>query len=438
MNIKKALKEILPASVVEIIRKAKRSVYEKYVRKVSRKYPHYLKQINGRPHTDKIKIAFYACTPAFWNSLKTVYEAADSNSKINAYVVLLPGRNGRGWQYSSPEFYYEQNLTVYKAYDEERRTWMDLKDLQPDYVFFEHPYNDRLPRSYKSQHVEKFAKICYIPYGYILTDSQEKLDLVMNKLFLSTLYIFFASWKDVGVYCEKMFAALGCRERKVAFLGYPRFDLLVKEKAHEQGAPFCVMWVPRYLYLPVTAVEAASTPPTEHTSFFDYKDKILERSRTVQDEKWLIRPHPIAFKSYIEHGLMTYEEVEKYKQDVACANNIELDRCKDYLVGFANADVLVADFSSTIIEYFVTGKPIIYCGDTAALPFVFLKECVYPVENWEQLEAALKRLKAGDDPLQEKRVAASKKLGNQQNGKIGESIIQYIVDDYERTRADKK
>ena len=66
---------------------------------------------------------------------------------------------------------------------------------------------------------------------------------------------------------------------------------------------------------------------------------------------------------------------------------------------------MITDISSIVAEYFLTGKPIIYCHKKDCFNDFSrkLSEGFYWVRNWQELERTLQMLKSGDDPLKAKR-----------------------------------
>ena len=65
-----------------------------------------------------------------------------------------------------------------------------LKNINPDYVFYERPYSSYLPMEYKISTVSKYAKTCYLPYGYEMMNYI--FDTSLNVDFFRYLHIFFA------------------------------------------------------------------------------------------------------------------------------------------------------------------------------------------------------------------------------------------------------
>lgn len=386
---------------------------------------------NQKKGTEKISIVFLASMPEFWNSLKTVYQAAMDHSNIEAHLLLLPLKTEYGlWKYKEDNIY---NIypTYKKVFDESTKVWTEIEKFSPDYVFFERPYNNFLPKGYKSSDVVKYAKVCYVPYGYILTKSPNLLKSVFENSFFVNVSFFFASWDVAGKYCERLFHQYGNKNRKVIYLGFPRFDLLPEYIEKENTNNCTILWTPRW-----TVTKDNINDKSSDTSFFRFKDNVIERCINNKKEKWIVRPHPLAFQNYISYNIMSKEEVELYKKTLNKMENISLDNNKDYLIGFQESDILVTDFSSLIIEYFMMGKPIIYCGNLEALPFKELRDNVYLANQWKDVIDVLEKLKRGIDPLKSRRLLVSKKLRVVENGTIGKAIIQYIVN--EKTTMDDR
>ena len=135
----------------------------------------------------------------------------------------------------------------------------------------------------------------------------------------------------------------------------------------------------------------------------------------------------MAFDNYIKENLMSAEEVEKLKKEYAETSNMVIDDQRDYVDTFWGADVLVTDISSMMMEFFVTGKPIIFCGTNMALDSLHQEvvETLYKGTTWQEIQEALSQLKSGKDYLQEKRnqVIEKKFVGmDKTSGKIVDAI----------------
>ena len=140
-------------------------------------------------------------------------------------------------------FFEKHGINFVRAYDTENSRWIDADTIKADYVFYDEPYQ-LYPEQFWIHSMYKHAKICYIPYGFILTDNKSVLNGVISEGFMHYCYVFFASWSGAADYAEKVLGNIGHRYHHVARLGYPRFDLHVKSsEPHEK---FAVLWNPRF------------------------------------------------------------------------------------------------------------------------------------------------------------------------------------------------
>ena len=151
------------------------------------------------------------------------------------------------------------------------------------------------------------------------------------------------------------------------------------------------------------------------------------------DSEFLLRPHPLAFDNFLKTGRMTAEEIAAYKQKCQDMPNVQLDRRKEYLDSFATADILVSDLSGVVVDFAVTGKPIIYCTPEQKFnkSCEKLKDSYYVVHNQQELEETLEMLIAGSDPKKKDRERAVKEVLGTCDGKNGWRLLQYIKTDYE-------
>ncbi len=121
---------------------------------------------------EKINVVFVCHRPQVWSALKTVYEALVADDLFDVKIVTIPMRMilpdiGFVNEYESEgaELFWNGEDCV-KGYDDCSGEWLDLRSLNPDYVFFQQPYNIKVPEKYKSWYVSKYAKLCYVAYGY--------------------------------------------------------------------------------------------------------------------------------------------------------------------------------------------------------------------------------------------------------------------------------
>ena len=208
-------------------------------------------------------ILFILWMPQLWNSQRTVYEAAVENPEVDVKVVVAPyeSKLSNGKTLHSYDFYKEKCPNAIEGI--QNGTVFDIRTLNPDIIIRQSPYDSVFPEEYSMANLAKIAKTCYIPYSYNYTPNH--LHIEYNVRLLSDLYAVFSDFKTNYNYCinehNRFYPDL-----HVYYCGFPRFDILrsMRPPTHE-GMTF--MWVPRW------STDAVNN---DGTSFFEYKDKLLE------------------------------------------------------------------------------------------------------------------------------------------------------------------
>lgn len=385
----------------------------------------------------KMTVIFLCQYIASWNAYMSTFQAALADPDVEVYLLALPekilkkGANKKKSYITHEE--YGENMAypfctsfypdAINAYNPETHRWFNIGVLQPDYVFIQRPYQMYLPPQYRCTVLATYTKICYLPYSYCkqLWDSRS----VYRHNFINYVYMVFS---ENQLYCD-MLRKIYCdifqaSWKKIEFFGYPRFDMYKNVTSDISKTEKTVLWLPRW----------TTEDDIEATTFFKYKDILIDYFKSHPEMRLICRPHPKTFGHFIAIGAMTGEEVAQFKRLFAETENFLLDESGDYLPAFANADVFISDTSSLLVEEFATGKPIIFCGamwrfDEAAQQWASM---MYPVTNQQELMVRMADLLAGNDPNRELRQSfIQEKMKH--DGKSGERILQFLKEDYKNT-----
>lgn len=386
---------------------------------------------------NKIRVVFICHRPAVWGSLKTVYENMKNDSDFEVYILAIPnkkqlpdlGLNHEIYESEGAESFWTGDDVIY-GYEYETQTWYDINKLKPSYIFIQQPYNICKPECLSSRYLFKIAKICYVSYFTFLSNkiNDDVNDECNPTDFLQNLSFYFTQQKEDTQYIQNRMNLIGNTSCKVINTGYPCFDNLknVRTISDNWNFPsenkFRLIWTPRWC------------TNEGNCNFFDYKDKLVDYCINNDDIDFIFRPHPQAFSNWLTTGEMTEDQILKYKQKYINTPNIKIDNQKNYLETFATSSCLVTDISSIIPEYFLTGKPIIYCNKKGSTN-TFIKDQgyikgFYWVENWNELHNVLEMLKNGSDPLRETRLELIKSEFNLSEKGAGYLIKKAIKEDY--------
>lgn len=116
----------------------------------------------------RFEIVFLPYKASMWDSMESVWQAADADPDCDAYVVPIPyyDRNPDGslgtFHYEGKEFPSEVPVTSYGAYS--------LKGRQPDVIYIHNPYDyanyvTSVSPEYYSSELKKYTDcLVYIPY----------------------------------------------------------------------------------------------------------------------------------------------------------------------------------------------------------------------------------------------------------------------------------
>jgi len=385
----------------------------------------------------KIKVGFMVRMIELINKCKPLIDNLLADERFEVYILCVPSNieDGRLIKSENNNDIYEYCKQFYSNSINTLNTngtWVDIKEYDLDYVFYSHPYDSVYPHFYKSKNVCKWSKICVLLYGMLLT--KEMLNIMLNKKFFRNVYLYFAETsyvRDFNINRFPITHKFGLQ--KSICLGMPSLQDIYSRKCLDYKKSlawtfseniFRVIWTPRY----TTRLKLGGS------NFFTYYKELIEYADSHKDIDFLFRPHPLTFKNFIKTGEMTETEVLEFQSAIRKRKNVALDVEKEYVDTFLSSSVLVTDISSIMAEYFVTGKPIIYCASNMTLEVAehtqrIIDGC-YVVYNKKELFSCLAKLKNGIDELKGIRESIVTELFGDYLKCSTEKIVEEIVSDY--------
>lgn len=373
---------------------------------------------------EKINVVFVCHRPQVWSALKTVYEALAADDLFDVKIVTIPMRIflpdiGFVNEYESEgaELFWNGEDCV-KGYDDCSGEWLDLRSLNPDYVFFQQPYNIKVPEKYKSWYVSKYAKLCYVAYGYEMMRGNV-IEGSHPEDFFQNVSFYFAQDEFNQKYTLDYLDRKHNVFSKSILTGYPKFDSIKTIQEKKSHNSFNVLWCPRW------------AEDEGNCHFYDYGGKLAEYASDKEDIVLSFRPHPQMLVNIKANDSRNEDRLAEIVKSMDKSEHCVIDEREDYLESFEESDCLLADMTSLMGDYFLTGKPIIYCHrvDCFSDAGRELSEGFYWVNNWEELEDTLNMLAKGEDPLFEKRLEIIKKHYYLPQGGAGKAIADIIRKD---------
>lgn len=325
------------------------------------------------------EVVFLPYKASMWDSLESVWMAADEDPACDAYVIPIPyyDKNPDG---SFKEMHYEGDLypdyvpiTKYDEYDFEGR--------KPDMIFIHNPYDEWNlvtsvhPFFYSGNLKKMTEKLVYIPYfilGEVEPDNKEAVKGIEHFCTVPAVVnadkIIVQSEKMRQIYINVMSETMGENtrkiwERKIQGLGSPKVDKVLDTRKEDLVIPG--EWL-RVIEKPDGNWKKIIFYNTSVSTLLAHEEKMLQKMQSVfeifkknQDEVALLwRPHPL-IQATIES--MRPQLWSKYKEIVECYikegwgiydDSADMDRA------VALSDAYYGDASSVVQLYRKTGKMI--------------------------------------------------------------------------------
>lgn len=385
--------------IKKILKRIKRNAY-------SRRIGKYIKRHNRNKNTTGL-ILFICQFESIWNKTKGVYLECKRRN-LNAKLLVVKDRIS----FANKDTIFErtciEDVIYYKP--------GIIDELKPSMVFYSRPYDDYLPNDLRSNNVVKKTKTAFIPYYYAL---EEEYDHSLDYYFIGNIYCLFADQEATKKYFDGLFKRNIKKQLQFSYsLGYPALESLierinnseVKESIYRNKGRINVMWTPRW-----TTSEALGG-----SNFLKYYKSMFEVMNNNSMYSFVFRPHPMLFDNFLKNNYISKNEYDEIINMITSSSNMFYDNTSDYFETFINTDILISDNSSIIIEYLLTGKPMIYCFNKSE--FVFNKpmndllDVNYVVNNWEELKQCLDDLTRGNDYKRDKRLELVERLKKENVG----------------------
>lgn len=277
---------------------------------------------------------------AMWDSLESIWQAADADPECDAYVIPIPyyDKNPDGSlgkvHYEGKEYPDYVPVTYYRDYA--------FAERKPDMIFIHNPYDEHNSLTsvhpfFYAKNLKQFTnKLVYVPY-FILEepdpDNPEEVERISH--FCTTSGVICAdkvivqSEKMRQVYIKVMTKFTEGRgigrkywEEKILGLGSPKTDKVLKTRKEDQEIPD--EWL-KIMKKPDGSFKKVILYNTGVSAFGNHSEKYLDKMKDVfrvfrearEEVALLWRPHPLfcnTIKAVRPEALGEYEKlVEEYR-----------------------------------------------------------------------------------------------------------------------------
>ncbi len=312
----------------------------------------------------KLEVVFLPYKASMWDSLESIWKAADADPDCDAYVVPIPYYD-RNPDHSFGEFHYEGNeypdyvpVMHYNSYD--------IAARKPDVIYIHNPYDDcnyvtSVDPRYYSRELKKYTDcLVYVPY-FVLVDGASAGGFAQTPGCAYADKVFVQSEGMRNEYIQSYVKAYGNRfgspEEKIVVHNSPKIEKTIEDKREQYNLP--------YEWKTIIRNRKIILYNTSLGSFLYESEGYMEKLRNVltffkEYDKFVVwwRPHPLfraTLKSMRPNLLAEYDEIVKqFKNDRygVYDDTADLHRALVY------SDAYYGDMSSVVEMYKVLNKPI--------------------------------------------------------------------------------
>ncbi len=340
-----------------------------------------LKIENSVKHDISVRkeVVFLPYKASMWDSLESVWQAADADQTCDAYVIPIPyyDKNPDGsfrqMHYEGDQYPKKVPITNYKEFDFETH--------HPDIIYIHNPYdNINLVTSvhpfFYSDNLKKYTdKLIYIPYfvmGEVSPDNEatveSKKHYCMTPGVLNADKVIVESEDVRQIYIKALTKEMGAASRskweeKILGLGSPKFDKVINTKKEDLEIP--EEWL-KIIQKPDGSWKKIIFYNTSIGTLLNDNEKMLEMMKQVfgvfkenQDKVALLwRPHPLIQATVSSMRPQLWKAYEKIVEQYRSEGWGIYDDSADMDRAVVLSDAYYGDRSSVVYLYQKTGKPV--------------------------------------------------------------------------------
>lgn len=304
-----------------------------------------------------IRVVFLSFYIEAWDALAEIYQRMLENPRFEPTVISIPRRLTGETEYSGEErvseFYDNLGIEHLRFNFEDSNVGLEkLRDLAPDYVFLNYPWQRNYQPGYRAEQLSEFTKVCQVPYYSFALVNEPGEDGVAPYLYtqrshqLSSLIF----TQDAAV--VEAYSRTSRGNSHVHLTGSPKLDSLVSRAVATPHDRYTLVWAPHHSYSPHWL---------NFGTFASMHQQMLDFAKTHQDIDIVMRPHPFMFGTLVERNVIAEPELSRWLEDFNLLPNTRIETGGDFASLFMSCDLLLTDGISFIGEYpMITNRPAVF------------------------------------------------------------------------------
>lgn len=418
------IESYIPNFVLRAYRKSKRFYFWK-LQQIA--YKSALRRVQKK--NDPLNVLFINAQPSIWK-YDSLFNLMLKDERFNPMVLVCP-LEGRGEELmlssleESYAFFQKKGYPVQCAYSTADGSYLDIKELSPDILFYSTQYPHQLNRQYNQYTLRRYLK-CFVNYAFVNVPGDWSSASAVHGLM----------WRYFSECESNKLLALSYNKREfqnIRVVGYPIYDEFQNTKGEATDWKNPNPKFKRIIWAPHHTIEGQAGL-LQFSTFLLYHDVMLQLAEKYKDKvQFVFKPHPLLKNNLYEHEAWGKERTDAYYakwengENTAFVNGAYMDL-------FKSSDAMIHDSGSFLVEYLYTRKPCMYLSnyDRAAQCNEVGKKalaCYYIGKSFEDIEAFVERVLADEpDSLKGQRDLFYKEVLLPPNGKsVADNMLDEII-----------
>jgi CDP-glycerol glycerophosphotransferase (TagB/SpsB family) len=396
-----------------------------------------------------IRVVFLGLYFEAWDSLDEIYQKMVKDHRFEPVVVSMPrkltGQLAYAQEDKSHSFFESAGIRHVRlntggSGSENLDGLKVLKDLAPDYVFVNYPWQRNYQPAVRFDKLIEFTRLAYVPYfSLVMVDEPDDEpgggqagSLVATHLYKQRLHQLASLVFTQDKFVKDAYKSTERGDSYVHFTGSPKIDALFRQAQQGKaswsiaGDGYRVVWAPHHSYSPHWL---------NFGVFSKFKDDMLAFAKTNPDIQIVLRPHPFLWGTLTDRKVISSSELESWRSAWDELPNTAVDEDGSYAELFLATDILITDGISFLGEYpLITKKPTIFFENKDHWKFTAIGELAAAasvrVHTFSELEDAITQARTTGLPDKSSEIKQLAMASSPFPGEAAARIIEQVYLDF--------
>lgn len=347
------IESYIPNGLLGVYRKCKRYVNWQMQQCVYHRVVRLLRKKQG-----PLNVIFINTQLSVWK-YSSLFELMMRDERFNPMVLVCP-LEGRGQDLKLKS--YEESCAYFNAkgypmrcaYDAVNETYLNIKKLAPDIVFYSTQYPNQINKRYNQYKLRQYLK-CFVNYAFVNVSGDWSSASAVHGLM----------WRYFSECESNRQLALSYNKHEfqnMRVVGYPIYDEYQKASGEPSDWKNPDPNFKRIIWAPHHTIEG-QTGLLQFSTFLLHCDVMLEMADKYKNKvQFVFKPHPLLRNNLYEHKDWGKERTDAYYAKWEKGENTAFVN-GNYMNLFKSSDAIIHDSGSFLVEYLYTKNSGMYLSN---------------------------------------------------------------------------